>query len=138
MRATQPVDGTMAFRLLLLTGVFFWALWRMKSAEVAAPSGLFPLVAPEGVATAPAAGAPPEVADIAAAVDRLDGVAARAAACPAHGTIRVVLGPEGLLRAELEGRGESACVARAVWAEAWPRARQELGLEQSIPEAAPD
>lgn len=126
-----PSNRGLAFRLVLLSGLFVWAMLKIGPG-VDAPDGRHVLMAPKGWERTTAPGPVPDVMDVLAGVERLDAVAAEASACPAHGTVRVTLGPEGLLAAELEGGGEILCLARLIWGAAWPRGRQQVILELEI------
>jgi hypothetical protein len=126
-----PSNRGLAFRLVLLSGLFVWAMLKIGPG-VDAPEGRHALLAPKGWERAAVPGPVPDIMDVLAGVERLDTVAAEAVACPAHGTVRVTLGPEGLLEAELEGGGEILCVARLTWGATWPRGRQQVVLEREI------
>ena len=117
-------------RVLVWAGLIGWAGYKMGWWG-SRPDGVWELVRPDEV-TPPVAAIAPGVPDIEAAWTLLDGVARRAGACPAHGTVSVTLGAGGLTSATLAGGGSVDCVARLVWGAAWPATGAELVLERSI------
>jgi hypothetical protein len=127
----MPNNRGLAFRLLALSALFFWAIAKIGPG-VDAPDGRHTLPPPNTWTRPVAEGASPPVVDVLAAVELLDTLSRRAAACPATGVLRVELGPEGLVRAELEGSGEILCVARLLWEAPWPRGVQQVELAQDI------
>lgn len=119
-------------RLVLLSAVLAWAIGKMRSEEDrVAATAVHSLPAPVGRA-APA-GDPPPVVDPEALMRALEAARQAAADCEVGpGTLRVRLGPPGLLDARFTGRLEearSACLAAAVWSQPWPRGAQELTTE---------
>jgi hypothetical protein len=118
-------------RVLVWAGLIGWAGYKMGWWG-SRPDGVWELTRPGDVAPAQGKAATAGVPDIEAAWTVLDGVARRAAACPAHGTVSVTLGSGGLLSATLSGGGSVDCVARLAWGAPWPATGAELVLERSI------
>jgi hypothetical protein len=129
--AGLPSSRGLAVRLLALSALFFWAMTKIGPG-VDAPEGHHALLVPKGWTRPAAEGAAPDLVDVLGAVTLLEGVAERAAVCPAYGVVRVTLGAEGLVAAELDGGGEILCVAKLVWEASWPRGTQQLELEQQF------
>lgn len=129
--AGLPSNRGLAVRLLALSAVFVWAMTKIGPG-VDAPEGHHALLAPTSWTRPPQEGAPPDLVDVLGAITILERVADGAAACPAYGVLRVTIGAEGLLSAELDGGGEILCVAKLAWEAPWPRGRQQIELEQDF------
>lgn len=134
LRPARPLilpPKTLAWRLLLWSGLFVWAIYKLRDT---APGDLLvtvpqPLPPPVTVAAAPPADVP-DIVDVVALMDALDAVAT--GGCEARGTLSVRIGPTGLEAASFDGTGDAACVSRITWAQAWPRGVQELEMERKI------
>lgn len=115
-------------RLVFLTGVLIWAIWKMDREGSAA------LTWPEFRVLEPASPPPRPPGEAPAVVDPERLVGAMQAAgeagrsCGAGGArLSVRVGAEGLERAELDGMVSdevAGCLAGALWGLDWPRARQ--------------
>ena len=121
----------LAFRLLMWSGLFAWAVWRMNDVEIVIPPPApeVRVLAPPAPRPAPAALAPP-VIDPGALVVAMEAASAAAARCGGTGaSLTVVVGPSGLGQATLTGTVTDAaatCLAEAVWAIEWPQGSQDL------------
>ncbi len=121
----------LAFRLVMWSGLFAWAVWRMNDVEIEIPPPTpeVRVLAPAASRAAPVTLAPP-VVDPAALFAAMQAASAAAGGCGATGaTLTVTVGPSGLGQATLTGTVTdpvAACLADAVWAIDWPRGSQDL------------
>lgn len=125
---------TLAWRLLAWSGLLVWAIWKLRDTDVdevfvPTPSVIELARTPDA---APPVGEPAAVVDPEAALRAMDAAVAGAEACGATGSLEVELGADGLQAARLVGVGDAACVAGAVWTQAWPRAAGGFAMERAL------
>lgn len=144
----NPSPKATAFRLVLWCVLLAWAAWKIKTSKEGATipdaTDAPPAVAervlqrPDAEPGAPAATAGPTSAliDPEALQEGLEHAADEGRACGVRGgVLTVTVGPGGLARATLRGDiadGPASCLARAVWAGAWPAGVGEMEAEVEI------
>ena len=132
----------LAFRLVMWSGLFAWAVWRMSDVEIEIPPPTpeVRVLAPSTPRVSPVSLAPP-IVDPAALYTAMQAASGAGGRCGATGaTLTVIVGPSGLGQATLTGTVTdpvAACLAAAVWAIDWPRGSQDLETSLILAGARP-